>query len=1064
VRYSEPLLNTFMLVQLSFRRHYFAGVLPTLFALSVSLLPGAPANKSVDFQREIRPLLAENCFQCHGPDSTTRMAGLRLDLKDAAFETRKRGRAIVPGKADESLIYQRITSSDKARLMPPASSHRSLNPQQIATIKLWIDQGANWREHWAFKPPVKAPLPAVRNAAWVRSPMDRFILARLEATGLTPAPQADRRTLIRRVALDVTGLPPSPAELEKFLTDLRPGAYERMVDRFLASPHYGEHRARYWLDAARYGDTHGIHVDNYREMWPYRDWVINAFNRNAPFDQFSIEQLAGDLLPKPTLAQRIATGFHRCNVTTNEAGLIEDEYAEIYAKDRADTTAAVWLGLTVGCATCHDHKFDPILQKDFYALGAFFRNTTQNVMDDNIPATPPSLVVPRPEDREKWETVSARRAAVRTEMEGIEQRDHAAFREWLSARESRQLKHPLDKSDETYGLNLSELPFAKLPDDQFRIGDSNVPGQPAIHFLKGEGWKVEGGPRLDPEKPFSLSVSFLFPKAEQTYVIASQQNPKDKNRGWSLEVAARVTVLRLVGDGGRNIEVRAAHLAQLTHGTWNSLTVTYDGSRHQAGLTMYLNGRAIPTQGGGNQNLELQGEIGVDSPLLLGRTLPDGAISDFHIFNRVLSESEARLLHEWPRIGTAMRKTSADLTKADQDALRTWYLVKEDKDFGKLVREQNELNQQAKTIARRGAVTLVMQEKPDSKPSAHLLFRGAYDQKRALVMADTPTVLPPMKSDLPKNRLGFAKWLFTEEHPLTARVTVNRMWQELFGVGIVKTADDFGSQGDPPSNQELLDWLAVDFRESGWDVKRFYRELLLSAAYRQRAQVTPLKAEKDPENRLLSRGPRFRLDGELVRDYALAASGLLVPQIGGPSVKPYQPDGVWEAVAMIGSNTRFYKQDSGDGLYRRSLYSFWKRSAPPASMDIFNAPTRESCTVRRERTNTPLQALVTMNDVQFVEAAKVLAQSSMENVPTLDGQIDYIALRLLARTLTPAERAAVHKAYANFLQHYREIPSDAEKLLANGERKADPALEPANFAALTVLANELMNLDEVLNK
>lgn len=992
------------------------------------------------------------------------MAGLRLDLKDAAFEARKRGRAIVPGKSAESLIYQRITSPDKARLMPPAASHRNLNAQQIATIKLWIDQGANWREHWAFNPPVKAPLPAVRTAAWVRNPIDRFILAKLEATGLTPAAPADRRTLVRRVALDLTGLPPSPAEIERFLSDQRPGAYERMVDRYLASPHYGEHRARYWLDAARYGDTHGIHVDNYREMWPYRDWVIQAFNRNLPFDQFSTEQLAGDLLPKATLEQKIATGFHRCNVTTNEAGLIEDEYAEIYAKDRADTTAAVWLGLTVGCATCHDHKFDPILQKDFYALGAFFRNTTQNVMDDNTPDTPPALVVPRPEDREQWETVSARRAAVRTEMEGIEQRDHAAFRQWLSARESRPMTHPLEKADEAYGLDVAALSSATLPEDQFRIGDSNVPGQSALHFLKNEGWKVEDAPRLDPEKPFSLSISFLFPKAEQTYVVASHQNPKDKNRGWTLEVGARVTVFRLVGDGGRNIEVRAAHLSQLAHGTWNSLTVSYDGTRHQAGLTMYLNGRAIATQGGGNQNLELQGEIGVDRPLSLGRNLPLGAVSDFHLFNRVLSESEARLLHEWPRIATAMRKTSADLTKDDEDALRTWYLVKEDQDFRALVREQNKLNQQAKAIARRGAVTLVMHEKPGSKPSAHLLFRGAYDQKRDLVMANTPSALPAMKSELPKNRLGFAKWLFTEEHPLTARVTVNRMWQEIFGAGIVKTADDFGSQGEPPSNPELLDWLAVDFRENGWDVKHFYRQVLLSAAYRQRAQVTPVKAEKDPDNRLLSRGPRFRLDGELVRDYALAASGLLVPQIGGPSVKPYQPDGVWEAVAMIGSNTRFYKHDEGDGLYRRSLYSFWKRSAPPAAMEVFNAPTRESCTVRRERTNTPLQALVTMNDVQFMEAAKVLAQSSMKNAPTLDAQIDYISLRVLARTLTPEERAAVHKGYADFQRHYIEIPADAEKLLAAGERKPDPALDPANFAALTVLTNELMNLDEVLNK
>ncbi|HYI97576.1 MAG TPA: DUF1553 domain-containing protein [Bryobacteraceae bacterium] len=1053
-------------LHLSCSPYYSAFAIQTLFVFSASLLTGAPANKVVDFQRDIRPLFAENCFQCHGPDSTTRMAGLRLDLKDAVFEARKSGKAIAPGRPDESLVYQRIASPNKARLMPPAASHRSLNPQQIAMIKLWIEQGANWREHWAFKPPVKATLPTVRNAAWVRNPIDRFVLAKLETSGLEPAKQADRRTLIRRVALDVTGLPPSPADLERFMKDLRPGAYERMVDRYLASPHYGEHRARYWLDAARYGDTHGIHVDNYREIWPYRDWVINAFNRNQSFDQFSIEQLAGDLLPNPTLAQKVATGFHRCNVTTNEAGLIEDEYAEIYAKDRADTTAAVWLGLTVGCATCHDHKFDPILQKDFYALGAFFRNTTQNVMDDNIPDTPPVLVVPRPEDRYMWEKVSARRAEVRAEMVAIESQDHAPFRKWLSEREARQVALPLDKADQVYGLDLSALqaPAAKLPEDQFRIGDSDVAGRSAIHFLKTDGWQAPDVPRLDAEKPFSIGVRFLFPTTEQTYVIASHRNPKDKNRGWSLEVSARVAVLRLVGDGGRNIEVRAAHLAQLTHGSWNSLTVTYDGSRYQAGLAMYLNGRAIPTQGGGNQNLELQGEIGVDNPLLLGPNLPDGAVSDFRIFNRVLSESEARLLNEWPRISVALGRNSPDLTKADQDALRTWYLVKEDKEFDKLIREQDELNQEAKKIARRGAVTLVMQERANSKPSAHLLYRGAYDQKRALVTADTPTALPPMKSDLTKNRLGFAKWLFTEEHPLTARVTVNRMWQEIFGTGIVKTSDDFGSQGEPPSNPELLDWLAVDFRETGWDVKKFYRQMLLSAAYRQRAQLTPLKAEKDPENRLLSRGPRFRLDGELVRDYALAASGLLVPQIGGPSVKPYQPDGVWEAVAMIGSNTRFYKQDSGDGLYRRSIYSFWKRSAPPASMEVLNAPTRESCTVRRERTNTPLQALVTMNDVQFVEAAKVLAQQSMENAPTLDEQIDFISLRLLSRALTPEERNAAHKGYADFRRHYTEVPSDAERLLEVGERKPNPALESSSFAALTVLTNELMNLDEVLNK
>lgn len=1019
------------------------------------------AGKDVDFQREVRPVLSENCFQCHGPDPTTRMAGLRLDLKDAALEHRRAGSAIVPGKPDESLLVQRIRSSDASRKMPPASSHKTLSPQQVSLLTKWVAEGAPWKEHWAFKAPVRPTLPAVRNPAWVRNPIDRFILSKLEANALQPAPAASRRTLIRRVALDLTGLPPTPAELDQYLSDARPDAYERMVDRYLASPHYGEHRARYWLDAARYGDTHGIHVDNYREIWPYRDWVIDAYNRNLSFDQFTIEQFAGDLLPKPTLAQRIATGFHRCNVTTNEAGIIEDEYAEIYAKDRADTTAAVWLGMTVGCATCHDHKFDPILQKDFYALGAFFRNTTQKVMDDNIPDTPPILVVPRPEDRADWDRISARLTALRSEIANARQTAGPAFEEWVRKRESIKSAYPFDAKQELYQAKITSV---SRSEGAYEVGESNVAGVQAIRFSKNDGLRVADAPRLDAEKPFSISAAFFFPKAEQSYVIASHQNSKDKNRGWVLEVPSRVALFRLVGDGGRNIEVRAGHLEQLTHGTWNTLTVTYDGSRHQSGLSMYLNGRAIPTQGGGNQNVELSGDIGVDAPLILGRSLEGGAISDFRIFNRVVSESEARLLHEWPTISAALQKETSGLNDADRQALLTWYLFKEDDAFRSLVQEQNTQNIEAKAIARRGAVTLVMQEKADGRPTAHLLFRGAYDQKRALVEANTPSVLPPMSSSLPRNRLGMAKWLFTPEHPLTARVTVNRMWQEIFGLGIVKTVDDFGSQGELPSNQELLDWLAVDFREGGWDTKRLYRQMLLSAAYRQSAEVTPAKAAKDPENRLLSRGARFRLDAEVIRDYALAASGLLVPQIGGPSVKPYQPEGVWEAVAMIGSNTRFYKPDKGDGLYRRSLYTFWKRSAPPASLDVFNAPTRESCTVRRERTNTPLQALVTMNDVQFVEAARVLAESSLKNASTFDAQLNFVTLRLLARLLTPQERLVARQSYNDFRAHYVENATDAPKLLNVGERKPDPALPAADYAAMAMLTNELMNMDEVLSK
>ncbi len=1037
-------------------------LLPTLavgLCLSVSAQP--KSGSKVDFQKDIRPLLSENCFQCHGPDSTTRMAGLRLDQKDAALEARKRGAAIVPGSPENSLIYQRMVTEKAAMRMPPASSHKTLNPQQIDLIKQWIAQGAAWEEHWAYRVPVKPQLPVVRNKTWAKNPIDSFILAKLESQGLTPAAQADKRTLIRRVALDLTGLPPTPAEIDRFLKDVSPKAYESMIDRYLASPHYGEHRGRYWLDAARYGDTHGIHVDNYREIWPYRDWVIQAYNRNLPFDQFTIEQLAGDLLPNPSLDQRIATGFHRSNVTTNEAGIIEDEYAEIYAKDRAETTAAVWMGLTVGCANCHDHKFDPIPQKDFFSLGAYFRNTTQKVMDDNIPDTPPVIVVPRKEDRQEWDQISSRLAQVRQEIRDSESRVKPDFTNWLTQRKPVQTANPLDEKDELYHANVTGL--AKT-DGPYDLIPSEVQGVESLHFKTNEGLKVENAPRLDADKPFTISVGFFFPKAEQSYTIASHQNEKDKNRGWVIGVGGRVSFLRLVGEGGRSIDIRAGHLEQIKHGSWNHLVFSYDGTRHQSGLSLYLNGRAIPTQGGGNLNLDLPGDIGVDTPLVLGRSLSDGAISDFRILNRVVSESEARLLNDWVAASVALKKDSQTLSDSDKEALLSWYLVKEDARFRELSQEQAKLNTQARAIARRGAITLVMHERNDGKPEAHLLFRGAYDQKRDRLDAAPPSVLPALGKDLPNNRLGLAKWLFLPTQPLTARVNVNRMWQEVFGIGIVKTADDFGSQGEMPTHPELLDWLAVDFRESGWDMKRFYKQILLSAAYQQSAKVTPDKKEKDPENRFLSRGARFRMDGEVVRDYALAASGLLVPEIGGPSVKPYQPEGVWEAVAMNGSNTRFYKQDHGDDLYRRSMYTFWKRSAPPANMEIFNAPTREACTVRRERTNTPLQALVTMNDTQFVEAARILAEQSMVNAADLDSRLDFVTTRLLGRALTAAEKQVVRKSYDGFQTYYGSHGEDAVKLLSVGEKKTNPALSPTDFASMTMLVNQLMNLDEVLTK
>ena len=993
--------------------------------------------RPIDFQREIRPILSDNCFHCHGPDSGTRMAGLRLDQKDAVLEQRARGAAVVAGKAEASLLYQRVASPTPARRMPPEYTHKSLTAAQIELLKKWIEQGAPWTEHWAFRAPVTPPVPPVRNATWAKNAIDRFVLAKLEAQGLSPAPAADARTLIRRVALDLTGLPPKPAEIEVFLKDTSPAAYEKMVDRYLASPHYGEHRARYWLDAARYADTHGIHIDNYRAIWPYRDWVIDAFNRNLSFEQFSTEQLAGDLLPEPTLEQRIATGFYRCGTTTNEAGIIEDEYAEIYAKDRADTTGAIWLGMTVGCATCHDHKFDPISQKDFYALGAFFRNTTQKVMDGNVHDTPPMLVVPRPEERADWLKLQARLKAIPAEMERAAEAASAEFRSWLGKGAKVDPAQPLGDKSQTYRADLKKL----------------SEGAAVLEFPKPQGVNLTDVPKFETEKPFTLSVSYRQ-AAEKAYTIAAQQNSKEKGRGWALDITAGGLIgFKLTGDDGKNIEARAVQKTPFLAGAWTSVVVTYDGERRHDGLTLYVNGKAVEVQGIGNQPVELPGSITAESPVVLGKSLEKGAIADFRVFNRVATEAEAGLLSQW---------TAAEA--GEEAALRAYWLLRECAPYRKLGAEQQEVKLEAAGVARRGTITMVMEERTDAKPFAHVLYRGAYDQRRQKVDADTPSVLPPMTSDLPHNRLGFARWLFTKEHPLTARVTVNRMWQEVFGTGLVKTLDDFGSQGEAPSHAELLDWLATDFRDHGWDVKRFYKQLLLSATYRQTALTTPENLAKDPENRLLSRAVRYRMDAEMVRDYALAASGLLAPGIGGPSVKPYQPDGVWEAVAMDGSNTRFYKRDGGDALYRRSMYTFWKRSAPPAAMEIFNAPTREACTVRRERTDTPLQALATMNDVQFVEAARALAEKSMEALAGFDERLDFVTVRLLARPLAPAERQIASKSYAEFLRFYEGHAADARKLLAMGERKADPSLVPADFAAMTMLTSQLMNLDEVLNK
>ncbi len=994
------------------------------------------------------------------------MADVRLDIRDGAFAARKNGTIIVPGKPDESLLIKRVFSDNVSYRMPPAFAHKTLTPEQKDILRRWVTEGAAWKDHWAFIAPVRPPPPDVKDAAWARNPIDNFILAKLEANRLQPAPEADRRALIRRVALDLTGLPPTPAEVDAFVKDRSTNAYEKVVDRLLASPHYGEHLAHYWLDAARYADTQGLHIDNYREMWPYRDWVIDAFNRDMPFDKFTIEQLAGDLLPKATLDQKIASGFQRCNVTTNEGGSIPAEVEAMYARDRADTTGTVWMGLTVGCATCHDHKFDPIAQKEMYSLTAFFRNTTQYPLDGNVPDTPPIVTVPPAADRERWDELEAQRANLKSALASAQSDSNAAFESWLRSPERRQIAPPFASS------RLRDLDLDKqLLPASVTLGDGPPGVGKALHFGTEGAIKLPNVPEIDTDKPFTIAAWITIPKVNQSYGLASQLESK---KGWSVAVTSNnsepsTLSIKLEGSDGKYISAQPAPNYGLKPATWYHVIFTYDGSRSEKGLRIYINGNVVPSYGTGEDLAPLETSIRTTEPLYLGNLgkqfFEGGAMAGFHVLSRRTDEQDAKLLFAADTIEAAARKDIPDLSESDRQALLVYYAAEGSPATKDAVAQLHEVDAARYEIVRRSAVTFVQQERTDSEPTAHVLNRGLYDQPKEEVHPNVPAVLPPMPQSAPRNRLGLAQWLVDPSNPLMARVTVNRFWQHVFGTGLVKTSEDFGSQGEPPSHPELLDWLAVEFRESGWDVKKTLRLLVTSATYRQSAEATPDKIEHDRDNRLLSRGPRYRMDAEMLRDYALAVSGLLVPKIGGPSVKPYQPPKVWETVAMDNSNTRFYKADTGEGLYRRSLYTFWKRSAPPPSMDIFDAPSREECVVRRERTNTPLQALATMDDPQFVEAARVLAQNAILASPkNVDREIDYMAGLLLARKFNEKERVIVLRSYRDYLAYYESDRGDAAKLVSVGESKPAASLRIPQVAAMTMVANELMNLDEVLVK
>lgn len=1004
------------------------------------------AVRKIDYRREVRSILSDKCFKCHGPDEKERKAGLRLDTAEGGLAAAESGAiAIIPGKSGESELLKRLVHADPELRMPPAATGKTLTPAEIETLKQWIDQGAQWQGHWAFQSPIRPTEPVVQDASWPRNPIDRFIRAKLEKEGLKPSPEADRITLIRRLTFDLTGLPPTPAEVDAFVADQSADAYEKLVNRLLESRRYGEHMGRYWLDAARYGDTHGLHLDNERSMWKYRDWVIDAYNRNMPFDQFTIEQLAGDQLPNPTSDQLIATGFNRCNVTTGEGGSIDEEVLVRYAVDRVETTATVWMGLTAGCAVCHDHKYDPLTQKEFYQLFAFYYSTQDAAMDGNALLPPPAVKVATPEQMEQQKSLDAKLAALRTQLA-----EQVAKVEYVDP--GPPANKPLNDAIEIVWID-DETPKGAKQEGGWEFVAAPAPvlsgtkstkrtaaglsqhfftgGSPQLRV--GEGDKLFAYVYLDPENP---------PKE---IMLQFNDGAWEHRAYWGENVIP----------WGADNSASRFHAGDLPEkGKWVRLEV----EAKQVGLNpgALINGWAYTQH---------DGTVYWDKSGLVTKTPQE----NMNFESLQVWEAFAKNQNDLPPPVKDAANAEADKRNdAQKKTLRDYFVEyvnpKTKEQFVAAHKEIDDTQKQRNDIDAAIPSTLVMADMP-SQRETRMLIRGQYDKKADKVERALPSWLPPMPEGAPLSRLGLAKWLVDAKHPLTSRVTINRIWQQFFGTGIVKTSEDFGSQGQWPTHPELLDWLAVEFRESGWDTKHMIRLMVTSNSYRQSSKVTPELVQRDPTNELYARGPRFRLDAEVIRDTALFSSGLLVESIGGKSVKPYQPEGIWEAVGFIGSNTREFKQDNGEALYRRSLYTFWKRTAPPPSLLTFDAPSRENCTVRRARTNTPLQALTLLNDKQYVEAARNLAQRMLtEGGASPAERFDFAFRTVLARKPSPNEAAVLTRVLEKQTEIFKGNPEAAKQLLMVGESKRNESLDPSEHAAYTMIANVVLNLDESVTK